>query len=128
MRWASIGRRWSACPPERRLPCSSPFVTRRERTRSRFSCRLPTRRTAPPSAFTRFMLERTVRSDFLYWLVLRIAPGVVVKTILATPPMVLAEASLAEQQRAARHGAHPAGPRAPARSAERRGDSTEPDR
>jgi pimeloyl-ACP methyl ester carboxylesterase len=60
------------------------------------------KRADPPSAFTRFMLERTVRSDFLYWLVLRIAPGVIVKTILATPPEVLAEASLAEQQRAAR--------------------------
>jgi pimeloyl-ACP methyl ester carboxylesterase len=56
----------------------------------------------PPSPFTRFMLERVVQSDFLYWLALRIAPGVIVKSVLATPPEVLAEASAAEQDRAAR--------------------------
>jgi 2-hydroxy-6-oxonona-2,4-dienedioate hydrolase len=43
-----------------------------------------------------------VQSDFLYWLALRIAPGLIVKTILATPPEVLAEATAAEQGRAAR--------------------------
>ena len=59
-------------------------------------------RPEPPSAFSRFMLERAVRSDLLYWLALRIAPGLVVKTILATPPELLAEASAAEQRRAAR--------------------------
>jgi pimeloyl-ACP methyl ester carboxylesterase len=60
------------------------------------------KRSDPPSPFVRFMLERAVRSDFLYWLALRLAPGVVVKTILATPPEVLAEASAAEHERAAR--------------------------
>ena len=48
------------------------------------------------------MYERAVKSDFLYWLALRIAPGVVVQTILATPPEALAKASSDEQARAAR--------------------------
>jgi len=55
-----------------------------------------------PSLLARFMYERAVKSDFLYWLALRIAPGVVVKTILATPPEVLAKASSEERARAAR--------------------------
>jgi pimeloyl-ACP methyl ester carboxylesterase len=48
----------------------------------------------------RFMLERAVSSDFLYWLAMRLAPGLVARTILGTPPEALAEASREEQQRA----------------------------
>jgi 2-hydroxy-6-oxonona-2,4-dienedioate hydrolase len=59
-----------------------------------------------PSAVARFMYERAVKSDFLYWLMLRIAPGVVVKTILGTPPEVLIGASPSEQQRVARTMEH----------------------
>ena len=63
----------------------------------------PSARTAPPpSRFTLFMLERAVRSDLLYWLALRFAPGLIVKTILATPPEVLAGASDEERSRVAR--------------------------
>jgi pimeloyl-ACP methyl ester carboxylesterase len=49
---------------------------------------------------TRFMLERAVRSDLLYWAALKAAPSLVVKTVLATPPEVLASASAQEQARA----------------------------
>jgi pimeloyl-ACP methyl ester carboxylesterase len=49
---------------------------------------------------TRFMLEKAVRSDLLYWTALRAAPSLVVKTVLATPPEVLAAASAQEQARA----------------------------
>jgi 2-hydroxy-6-oxonona-2,4-dienedioate hydrolase len=57
---------------------------------------------APPSAVARFMYVRAVKFDFLYWLVMRLAPGVVVKTILGTPPQVLAQASADEKQRVQR--------------------------
>ena len=57
---------------------------------------------AAPSPVARFMYERAVKSDFFYWLALRIAPGVVVKTILATPPEVLAQATAEEKERAKR--------------------------
>lgn len=49
----------------------------------------------------RFMLQHAVNSDFLYWLALRVAPGLVARTILGTPPGALAEASTEEQERAA---------------------------
>lgn len=49
---------------------------------------------------TRFMLEKAVRSDVLYWAALKGAPSLVVKTVLATPPEVLAAASAQEQARA----------------------------
>src|SRR5687768_12594089 len=52
------------------------------------------------SAATRFMLEKAVRSDLLYWTALKAAPSLVVKTVLATPPEVLAAASAQEQARA----------------------------
>jgi len=54
---------------------------------------------APPSRLARFMYERAIRSDFLYWLALRVAPGLVVNTILATPPQVVARASTDERER-----------------------------
>ena len=49
---------------------------------------------------TRFLLEKAVRSDVLYWAALKGAPSLVVKTVLATPPEVLAAASAQEQARA----------------------------
>jgi len=48
----------------------------------------------------RFMLQQAVNSDFLYWLAMRLAPGLVAGTILGTPPEALAEASREEQERA----------------------------
>ena len=49
----------------------------------------------------RFMLQRAVSSDLLYWLTLRLAPGLVARTVLGTPPAALAQASREEQERAA---------------------------
>lgn len=62
-------------------------------------------RSEPVPAFSpvaKFMFERAVKSDFLYWLVLRHAPNVVLETLLATPAAVVARASEEEQQRVAR--------------------------
>ena len=52
-----------------------------------------------PSALARFMYERAVRSDFLYWAVMKATPDVVVKTILATPPDIVERADAAERTR-----------------------------
>jgi 2-hydroxy-6-oxonona-2,4-dienedioate hydrolase len=58
-------------------------------------------RSTPPElpALARFMYERAVRSDFLYWTAMQAAPDVVVKTILATPPEIVASADAAERTR-----------------------------
>jgi len=56
---------------------------------------------APPSRLASFMYERAVKSDLLYWLALRFTPDVVVKTILATPPAVVAQTSAQERARVA---------------------------
>ena len=52
-----------------------------------------------PSPIALFMLEQATKSDLLYWAVSKAAPSLVVKTILATPPEVLAGASAQEQAR-----------------------------
>lgn len=52
----------------------------------------------PPRPAARFMAS----SDFLYWLAMRIAPGLVVKSILGTPPEVLVEASAEDKERVER--------------------------
>lgn len=54
---------------------------------------------APVSAATQFMLERAVRSDFLYWAAFKTTPSFVIKTILGTPPELVAVASESEQAR-----------------------------
>jgi pimeloyl-ACP methyl ester carboxylesterase len=56
---------------------------------------------APPGTVARFMYERAIRSDLLYWLAMRVAPDLVVKTILATPPSMLMHASSEEKERVA---------------------------
>lgn len=53
----------------------------------------------PPAPATRFMLERAVRSNLLYWAALKAAPSLVVESVLATPPALLAAASPREQAR-----------------------------
>ena len=53
-----------------------------------------------PSPAALAVYAGALRSDFLYWLLLRTAPGLLVKTILATPPRVLAQADAGEQRRA----------------------------
>ena len=58
------------------------------------------------SAATRFMLERAVRSDLLYWLACKVSPSTVLATVLGTPPAVVAAASAPEQARVARMMRH----------------------
>src|SRR6185436_19671591 len=53
------------------------------------------RRSGP---LARFMLQHAVNSDFLYWLATQLAPGLVARTILGTPPEALAEASREERE------------------------------
>jgi pimeloyl-ACP methyl ester carboxylesterase len=51
------------------------------------------------SPAARFMFENALRSDFLFWAASKAAPSLVVNTILATPPEVLAAADAREQAR-----------------------------
>jgi 2-hydroxy-6-oxonona-2,4-dienedioate hydrolase len=53
-------------------------------------------------ASARFMFEKAVKSDLFFWLAMKIAPSVVVRTILATPPDALAKADDEEKLRVAR--------------------------
>ncbi|MEO7245329.1 MAG: alpha/beta hydrolase [Rubrivivax sp.] len=53
-------------------------------------------------AWTNFLFETALRSDFLFWAAPRISRATVTGAILATPPTVLENASAAEQQRVAR--------------------------
>ncbi|HSJ99531.1 MAG TPA: alpha/beta hydrolase [Myxococcota bacterium] len=56
----------------------------------------------PPSPTARFIYERALKLDFLYWLVMKAAPDVLVETILATPHDALENAGAGEQERAYR--------------------------
>jgi pimeloyl-ACP methyl ester carboxylesterase len=52
-----------------------------------------------PSPAAQFMFEKAIKSDLLFWIALKTAPSLVVKTILATPPEVVAKADAEEQTR-----------------------------
>ena len=52
----------------------------------------------PPSG-TRLLFDTALRSDFLFWLVIKAAPETVVRSILGTPPEVVRKADRAEQER-----------------------------
>jgi 2-hydroxy-6-oxonona-2,4-dienedioate hydrolase len=54
------------------------------------------------SPLQQFMVERLVRSDFLYWAILNMAPDRLVGTLLATDPRLLAQADPEERRRAYR--------------------------
>lgn len=54
----------------------------------------------PPGG--RFLINTALRSDFLFWLAPRLAHGMVLRAILATPPDVVKQASADEQARANR--------------------------
>lgn len=54
----------------------------------------------PPSAAMRLAL-RALENDFAYWVLMKAAPGLVTRTLLATPPALLANASLPERERVA---------------------------
>jgi 2-hydroxy-6-oxonona-2,4-dienedioate hydrolase len=50
-------------------------------------------------AYARFMLESAVRSDFLYWAAMTAYPDAVIRTVLGTPPALLASADIEERLR-----------------------------
>jgi pimeloyl-ACP methyl ester carboxylesterase len=54
----------------------------------------------PPG--TQFLFDTALRSDFVFWSAIRLAPRTVLRAILATPPAVVEAASGEEQQRVAR--------------------------
>jgi pimeloyl-ACP methyl ester carboxylesterase len=62
----------------------------------------PSERAAAPelSAPARFLLEAGLKSDFLFWSAVTLAPAVVTRTVLATPPELVAKADAREQARA----------------------------
>lgn len=53
-----------------------------------------------PSRSARFILEQGLKSDVLFWSALKVMPSVVTRTILATPPEVVAAAGARERERA----------------------------
>jgi len=57
---------------------------------------------APPMrtpAGTEFLFDTALKSDFLFWAATRLARSTVIRAILATPPVVVENASAAEQAR-----------------------------
>lgn len=70
--------------------------------------------TVPPSPYMQTVLRRVLTSDFVIWTVTRLAPQVLVETVLATPMPVFEQASPAEQARALRmiRGIFPVGRKA----------------
>ena len=54
------------------------------------------------SALGGFVMNLTLRSDFLFWLALRLAPRATTRMILGTPPELLTRADAAERARAQR--------------------------
>ena len=59
------------------------------------------REAVPMPAFKRFMLERAVQSDALYWAAMTLAPDLVVATVLGTPPQLVRHAGPLERAQAA---------------------------
>jgi pimeloyl-ACP methyl ester carboxylesterase len=53
-------------------------------------------------AGTRLLFGTALRSDFLYWSAIKLAPETLMRAILATPPDVVAEAGPAERERVLR--------------------------
>jgi pimeloyl-ACP methyl ester carboxylesterase len=53
-----------------------------------------------PSPAALAVYAGALRRDWLYWLLLKAAPGLLQKTILATPPRLIAQADAGEQRRA----------------------------
>lgn len=59
------------------------------------------RPTSPPPA-TQWLFDTALRSDFLFWLGIRIAPDALIESVLATPPSIVRAADAAERARVAR--------------------------
>jgi pimeloyl-ACP methyl ester carboxylesterase len=55
-----------------------------------------------PAALTQLVMDTTLRSDFVFWVATRLAPGTLIKTILATPLADFRNATPEEQERALR--------------------------
>jgi pimeloyl-ACP methyl ester carboxylesterase len=51
------------------------------------------------SALGSLMMDLTLRSDFLFWLALRLAPRAMTRMVLGTPPELLTQADAAERAR-----------------------------
>jgi pimeloyl-ACP methyl ester carboxylesterase len=58
------------------------------------------RETTPPSPYMQFVLDYVLQSDFVMWAMVRLAPGILVETALATPRDVFRQADDAERARA----------------------------
>jgi 2-hydroxy-6-oxonona-2,4-dienedioate hydrolase len=58
-------------------------------------------RLAPPPPSVRWMFERAIKSDFLYWLAAEVWPSLAVDSILATPTYLLEQADAGERARVA---------------------------
>jgi pimeloyl-ACP methyl ester carboxylesterase len=54
-----------------------------------------------PTPGIEFLFDTALRSDFLLWAAIRLAPGSITRTILATDPVLVANASREEQTRTA---------------------------
>jgi pimeloyl-ACP methyl ester carboxylesterase len=61
------------------------------------------RRISAPAAFA---LDASLRSDFLFWMALRLARRIVARTVLATPPAAMDVAGAGERARAVRIAEH----------------------
>jgi pimeloyl-ACP methyl ester carboxylesterase len=57
----------------------------------------PGAKTAPPA--TKLLFDTALRSDFLFWTAIRLAPDILIESILATPPALVHAASADEQRR-----------------------------
>lgn len=57
------------------------------------------RNVRPPTPVARFVFERGLKSDFLFWLLTKAARPLLVKTVLATPPALARRAEAPEQRR-----------------------------
>ena len=58
--------------------------------------------TTPPSPYMSFVLDHVLRLDFLMWALTRVAPSLLIETVLATPIDVFRKADSSEQARALR--------------------------
>jgi len=67
----------------------------------------------PGEIGTAFLFDTALRSDFLFWVAIRLAPQTVIRAILATPPAVVESASTEERARVAQMQDHilPVSPR-----------------
>jgi len=61
---------------------------------------VPNRPAPQPSAMGRAIMELALKSDLLFWIGVKTAPSAMIRTLLATDPSLLREASLSEQARA----------------------------